>query len=92
MARLHEYQGKQLLKQNKIEVPRGGVARTAAEARQIAEELGGEVMVKAQAWVTGRASLGGIKKASNPAQAEEAAHHMIGLKLKNFTVREVLVE
>ncbi|MGD8598782.1 MAG: acetate--CoA ligase family protein [Anaerolineae bacterium] len=92
MARLHEYQGKQILKQNKIEVPRGGVARTAAEARQIAEELGGEVMVKAQAWVTGRASLGGIKKASNPAQAEEAAHHMIGLKIKNFTVREVLVE
>ena len=92
MARLHEYQGKELLKQIKIDVPRGGVARTAAEARQIAEDLGGEVMVKAQAWVTGRASLGGIKKASNPAQAEEAAYHMLGLKIKNFTVEEVLVE
>jgi len=92
MARLHEYQGKELLKQFKIPVPKGGVARTPEEARQIAESIGGEVMVKAQAWVTGRAGLGGIKKASNPAQAEEAAQHMLGLKVKNFIVREVLVE
>ena len=92
MARLHEYQGKELLKQFKIPVPKGGVARTPAEARQIAEGLGGEAMVKAQAWVTGRAGLGGIKKASNPAQAEEAARHMLGMKVKNFPVEEVLVE
>jgi succinyl-CoA synthetase beta subunit len=92
MARLHEYQGKELLKQFKIPVPKGGVARTPDEARRIAEEIGGEVMVKAQAWVTGRAGLGGIKKASNPAQAEEAAQHMLGLKIKNFTVQQVLVE
>ncbi len=92
MARLHEYQGKELLKQFKIPVPKGGVARTPEEARRIAEEVGGEVMVKAQAWVTGRAGLGGIKKASNPAQAEEAAQHMLGLKIKSFTVEQVLVE
>jgi succinyl-CoA synthetase beta subunit len=92
MARLHEYQGKQLLKQFKIPIPKGGVARSAQEARLIAEELGGEAMVKAQAWVTGRASLGGIKKASNPAQAEEAASHMLGMKVQNFVVEEVLVE
>jgi succinyl-CoA synthetase beta subunit len=92
MARLHEYQGKELLKQFKIVVPKGRVARTPEEARQVAEEIGGEAMVKAQAWVTGRAGLGGIKKASNPAQAEEAARHMLGMKVKNFTVREVLVE
>jgi hypothetical protein len=92
MARLHEYQGKGLLGKFKIAVPKGGVARTPQEARQIAEELGGEVMVKAQVWVTGRAGLGGIKKASNPAQAEEAARHMLGLRVKNFTVDQVLVE
>jgi succinyl-CoA synthetase beta subunit len=92
MARLHEYQGKELLKQFKIPVPRGGVARTPEDARRIAEELGGEVMVKAQAWVTGRAGMGGIKKASNPAQTEEAARHMLGMKVKNFTVEQVLVE
>ena len=92
MARLHEYQGKELLKKVKIAVPKGGVARTPEEARKIAEEIGGETMVKAQAWVTGRAGLGGIKKASNPAQAEEAAQHMLGLRIKNFTVEQVLVE
>jgi succinyl-CoA synthetase beta subunit len=92
MARLHEYQGKELLKQYKIPVPKGGVARTPQEAYQIAEEIGGEAMVKAQAWVTGRAGVGGIKKASNPAQAEEAARHMLGMKIKNFVVQEVLVE
>ena len=92
MARLHEYQGKELLKQFKIAVPKGGVARTPEEARRIAEELQGETMIKAQAWVTGRASLGGIKKASNPAQAKEAAQHMLGLKIKNFVVEQVLVE
>ena len=92
MARLHEYQGKELLKQLKIAVPRGGVARTAEQAREIAEEIGGEVMVKAQVWVTGRAGLGGIKKASNPAQAEEAARHMLGMRVQNFVVQEVLVE
>ncbi len=92
MARLHEYQGKRLLKQFGIPVPKGDVARTPQEARQIAEELGGEVMVKAQAWVTGRAGMGGIKKASNPAQAEEAASHMLGMKVKNLIVEEVLVE
>jgi len=92
MARLHEYQGKELLKQCKIAVPKGGVARTPEEARRIAEEIGGETMVKAQAWVTGRAGLGGIIKAGDPAQAEEAARHMLGLKIKNFTVEQVLVE
>jgi len=92
VARLHEYQGKELLKKVKIAVPKGGVARTPEEARKIAEEIGGETMVKAQAWVTGRAGLGGIKKASNPAQAEEAAQHMLGLRIKNFTVEQVLVE
>jgi succinyl-CoA synthetase beta subunit len=92
MARLHEYQGKELLKQFRVPIPKGGVARTPEEARQIAQDVGGEVMVKAQAWVTGRAGLGGIKKASNPAQAEEAARHMLGMKVKNFTVEQVLVE
>ncbi len=92
MARLHEYQGKELLKRFKLAVPRGGVARSPEEARQIAEEIGGEAMVKMQAWVTGRAGLGGIKKASNPAQAEEAARHMLGQRIKNFTVEQVLVE
>jgi succinyl-CoA synthetase beta subunit len=92
MARLHEYQGKELLKQFRIPIPKGGAARTPDQAFEIAQEIGGETMVKAQAWVTGRAGLGGIKKASNPDQAKEAAQHMLGMRVKNFVVEEVLVE
>jgi succinyl-CoA synthetase beta subunit len=92
MARLHEYQGKELLKRHKVPVPRGGVASTPEEARRVAEELGGEVMVKAQAWVTGRAGMGGIRKASTPDEAESVAKEMLGMSIKGFTVRQVLVE
>jgi succinyl-CoA synthetase beta subunit len=92
MARLHEYQGKELLKRHKVPVPRGGVASTPEEARLLAEELGGEVMIKAQAWVTGRASMGGIKRASTPDEAESVARDMLGMAVKGFTVEQVLVE
>ena len=92
MARLHEYQGKALLKQFKIAVPQGGVATTPDEARAIAKELGKPVMVKAQAWVTGRASMGGIKKAATPDEAAAAAEAMLGMKVKGFTVEQVLIE
>jgi len=73
MARLHEYQGKALLKQCNIAVPQGGVARTPDEARGLAEQIGQPVMVKAQAWVTGRASMGGIRKAATPGEAAAGA-------------------
>jgi succinyl-CoA synthetase beta subunit len=92
MARLHEYQGKELLRAHKVPVPKGGVAHTPEEARRVAEELGGEVMVKAQAWVTGRAGLGGIRRASTPEQAEAEAREMLGMTVKGFTVEQVLVE
>jgi len=92
MARLHEYQGKELLKAQKIPVPQGAVASTPEEARRAAEEIGGEVMVKAQAWVTGRAAMGGIKRAASPAEAEAAAQQMLGLAVKGFIVEQVLVE
>ena len=92
MARLHEHQGKALLRQHKLAIPQGGVAATPDEARAIALELGKPVMVKAQAWVTGRASLGGIKRASTPDEAAEAAESMLGMQVKGFTVTHVLVE
>jgi succinyl-CoA synthetase beta subunit len=92
MARLHEYKGKELLKSHKVPVPRGEVASTPQEARRIAEELGGEVVVKAQAWVTGRASMGGIRRAATPEEAEAVASEMLGMAVKGFTVEQVLVE
>ena len=72
MARLHEYQGKALLQQHQIPVPRGGPASLPGQARDLAATLAGPVVVKAQAWVTSRASLGGIRFADTPEQAEAA--------------------
>jgi succinyl-CoA synthetase beta subunit len=92
MARLHEYQGKALLRQFKIPLPQGRVAHTPQEAREIAGEIGKPVMVKAQAWVTGRAGMGGIKKAATPDEAAAAAQGMLGMKARGFTVEQVLVE
>lgn len=92
MARLHEYQGKELLKKWKVPVPKGSVASSPDEARRIAEEIGDEVMVKAQAWVTGRAGMGGIKRAADPEEAEAIAQQMLGMAVKGFTVERVLVE
>ena len=59
MARLHEYQGKAILAENGFKIPRGRAASTADEAVSVAKELldqkGSEVVVKIQAWTTGRA-------------------------------------
>ncbi|MBN1486672.1 MAG: acetate--CoA ligase family protein, partial [Anaerolineae bacterium] len=92
MARLHEYQGKVLLKKFKIPVPQGRVAESPEEAYAIAEELGKPVMVKVQAWVTGRAGVGGIKRTATPDEAAAAAKSMLGMNIKGFVVNQVLVE
>jgi succinyl-CoA synthetase beta subunit len=92
LARLHEFQGKALLRQFKIPLPEGRVASTPQEAGDIAREIGKPVMVKAQAWVTGRASMGGIRKAADPEEANAAADAMLGMKVKGFTVEQVLIE
>ena len=63
MARLHEYQGKAILAANGFKIPRGRAASTADEAVSVAKELmdqkGSEVVIKIQAWTTGRAGIGG---------------------------------
>jgi succinyl-CoA synthetase beta subunit len=92
MARLHEYQGKAALGRHGLEVPRSGVARTPGEAERIAAELGGPVIVKIQAWTTGRAAIGGVKKAGTPAEAGAHAGVMLGMEVGHFPVTEVLVE
>src|SRR5258708_7214167 len=56
MARLHEYEGKALLKKFGVPVPRGGPIFTVGEARALAVGIGAPVVLKAQAWITGRAA------------------------------------
>ena len=92
MARLHEYQGKSLLARHGFTVPRGAPASSPEQAAQVARELGGAVVIKIQAWTTGRAAMGGVAFATSPSEAAEHAKRMLGMRVGNFSVTEVLVE
>ncbi|MCP3903771.1 MAG: hypothetical protein GY715_09065, partial [Planctomycetes bacterium] len=92
MARLHEYQGKALLREEGVDVPRGAVARTPEEAATAARDVGSRVVLKVQAWITGRKARGGVVFADEPAEAEDHARTLLGMRFGNFPVTEVLVE
>ena len=89
---LNEYQAKRLFSQHGVPIPNGKVATTPSEARDIARELGGKVVIKALVLTGGRGKAGGVKLANNPDQAEEVAGQILGLNIKGFTVRKVLVD
>jgi succinyl-CoA synthetase beta subunit len=92
MARLHEYQGKAILAANGFKIPRGRAASTADEAVAAAKELAGEVVIKIQAWTTGRAGIGGVAFAKKPDDVRAHAKRMLSMKLGQFPVEAVLVE
>jgi succinyl-CoA synthetase beta subunit len=98
-VKIHEHQGKALLREFGVAVPRGEWAETPEAARAAAERLGGRVVVKAQVHAGGRGKAGGIKVADDPAAAERAAAQILGMRLKSpqtppdgIEVRSVLVE
>jgi succinyl-CoA synthetase beta subunit len=90
--KLHEYQSKFLFAEYGIPIPRGKVATTPDEAAQIAEELGGTVVIKAQVHVGGRGKAGGVKLAKSAAEAREVASQILGMDIKGLTVNQVLVD
>src|SRR6476660_9414633 len=92
MARLHEYQGKAILAANGFKIPRGRAASTAEEAVAAAKELGSEVVVKIQAWTTGRAGIGGVAFAKKPEEVRTHADRMLAMKVGQFPVEAVLIE
>ena len=97
MARLHEYQGKAILSANGFKIPRGRAASTADEAVAAAKELTGgeknsEVVIKIQAWTTGRAGIGGVAFAKKPDDVRAHAVRMLAMKVGQFPVEAVLVE
>ena len=80
--KIHEYQGKELLRKFGVPVPRGLVARSPEEAYQAAKELGTDVVVvKAQIHAGGRGKGGGVKLAKSAEEAREIAQKMLGMKL-----------
>ena len=97
--KIHEYQAKELMVRFGIPVPRGGMAASPEEARQVAEELGGKVVVKAQVHAGGRGKAGGVKVVDTPDAAAEFAASILGAQLVTFQtgpegvpVNSVLVE
>ncbi|HXX36503.1 MAG TPA: ADP-forming succinate--CoA ligase subunit beta [Thermodesulfobacteriota bacterium] len=98
--KIHEYQAKEILKNYGVPVPRGGVAETPEEAREIAEEIGEKaIVVKAQIHAGGRGKGGGVKVVSHPEEVEKAAKEIIGMTLvthqtgpEGRVVRRVLIE
>jgi succinyl-CoA synthetase beta subunit len=97
--KIHEYQAKSILAKYNVHVPRGEVAYTKEEARDIAKKLGGIVVVKAQIHAGGRGKGGGVKLAKSPEEAESIADRMLGSRLvthqtapEGRVVKRVLVE
>ena len=97
--KIHEYQAKALLAQYRVPVPPGRVASTPQEAAEVARELGGKVVIKAQVHAGGRGKAGGIRLADSPGEAEKIAGEMLGSRLvthqtsaEGAPVNKVLVE
>ena len=97
--KIHEYQGKQILSKFGVQTPRGEVAFTPAEVKEIAEKIGPRVVLKAQIHAGGRGKGGGVKIAANPDEAVTLAQEMIGMTLithqtgpEGKTVKRLLVE
>jgi len=90
--KLQEYQSKQYFAKFGVPIPNGRVAVTAAGAKQIAEELGGRVVIKSQVLVGGRGKAGGIRLAKSPKEAEDLATQILGMEIKGLPVRKVLVD
>ena len=98
--KIHEYQGKELLRKAGVPVPRGYPAFTVHEAGEAAQKLGGPVwVVKAQIHAGGRGKGGGVKLARSLAEVEQLAGQILGMQLKTHQtgpdgqkVRRLLIE
>ncbi len=97
--KIHEHQAKEILARYGVPVPRGRVAWSVEQARQVAAELGGRVVVKAQIHAGGRGKGGGVKLADGAAEAEAMAAKILGMTLvthqtgpEGRVVRRLLVE
>jgi succinyl-CoA synthetase beta subunit len=89
---LYEYQGKELFRRFEIPVSNGRLATTPDEARSAAEQLGGQVVVKAQVLTGGRGKAGGVKLAGDPPDAEAKARDILGLDIRGHVVRKLWIE
>jgi succinyl-CoA synthetase beta subunit len=89
---LYEYQGQELFRRFGIPVSDGRLATSPEEARIAAQELGGQVVVKAQVLTGGRGKAGGIKLADGPDEAESHARAILGMDINGHVVRKLWIE
>jgi succinyl-CoA synthetase beta subunit len=92
LARLHEYQGKGLLAERGVAIPKGKACSTPGEARMVAQSLGGPTVMKIQAWTTSRKAQGGVVFPETPDEAKEDATRLLRMRIGQFPVEQVLVE
>jgi succinyl-CoA synthetase beta subunit len=91
-VKLHEYQSKRIFAEYGVPIPAGDVATTPADAREIAKQMGGPVVIKSQVLVGGRGKAGGIKVAKDPTEAEKLADQILGMNIKGLIVDKVLID
>jgi succinyl-CoA synthetase beta subunit len=91
-VKLHEYQSKFRFAEFGIPIPKGKIASSPQEAFEIAKEINGPVVVKAQVLVGGRGKAGGVKLAWTAQEAEQLAASILGMDIKGFAVKKVLID
>ena len=89
---LLEYQGKQLFGRHGLAVSDGQAVTTVDDAVAAANAIGYPVVVKAQVLIGGRGKAGGVKLASDEAEAREHATNILGLDIKGHIVRTLWIE
>src|SRR2546427_217807 len=90
--RFYEYESRQILAREGIPLSKHGFATTADEAKQIAADIGGPVVIKSQVLTGGRMKAGGVKFADTPEEAEAHAREILALEIGGHTPRGVLVD
>jgi succinyl-CoA synthetase beta subunit len=90
--KLYEFEGKHLLQQHGIQVPRGALVRDPEQVAGAMLEVGDSVVLKAQLLAGGRGKAGLIRKASGRDEAEAIVAEMLGASLRDEEVASVLVE
>ena len=90
--RFFEYESRAIVAKAGIPVTKHGFATTTGEAKTIAEEIGGPVVIKSQVLTGGRMKAGGVQFADTPADAAVQAKHVLALEINGHMPRGVLVD
>src|SRR6202451_3744685 len=90
--RFYEYESRAIGAKAGTPVTKHGFAKTAQQARDIAKDIGGPVVIKSQVLTGGRMKAGGVQFADNPEEAEAKAAHGLGVEINGHIPRGVLVD